>query len=145
MMTMTDEMNVAVSGTEAVAALKASGALDGVLAQIDAGSVQIDGKDGLIQELIKAVLGRGVQAELAAHVGYGKGDADASAYENSRNGTFPKTLATSVGKVAIDVPRDRLGTFTPTLVPKGQRRLGGLDEMIISLYAGGLAGRPGTG
>lgn len=34
------------------------------------------------------------------------------------------------------VPRDRAGTFRSRLLPVGQRRLGGLDDMIISLYAG---------
>ncbi|MDO3398158.1 IS256 family transposase, partial [Nocardioides sp. SOB44] len=58
-----------------------------------------------------------------------------------RNGTTPKTVATQVGDVSLAVPRDRAGTFTPRLVPKGQRRLGGLDEMIISLYAGGMTVR----
>ena len=47
-------------------------------------------------------------------------------------------MASQVGDVELDIPRDRDGTFSPTLVPKGSRRLGGLDEMIISLYAGGM-------
>ena len=47
-------------------------------------------------------------------------------------------MASEVGQIELDIPRDRAGTFTPMLVPKGARRLGGLDEMIISLYAGGM-------
>jgi transposase-like protein len=115
-----------------------SGALDGLYAMIDAGEVRLEGKDGLIQQLIKAGLERGLQAELTGHLGYEKGDPDASAYANSRNGTSAKTVATSVGDVELAVPRDRAGTFTPTLVPKGSRRVGGLDDMIVSLYAGGM-------
>jgi putative transposase len=53
----------------------------------------------------------------------------------------PKTLLTEVGPVPVEVPRDRAGTFTPTLVPKGERRLGGLSDIIISLYAGGMTVR----
>ena len=57
---------------------------------------------------------------------------------NSRNGSTPKTLGTEVGDITIDQPRDRNSTFGSALVPKGVRRLGGLEEMIISLYAGGM-------
>lgn len=126
---------------EGVAALEASGALDDLYARIDAGDVQLDGRDGLIQQLIKAGLERGLDAELSSHVGYNKGDPDADLYPNSRNGFYPKTVASSVGDVELAVPRDRDGTFIPMLVPKGSRRLGGLDDMIISLYAGGMTVR----
>src|SRR5690606_32326995 len=59
----------------------------------------------------------------------------------SRNGSTPKTISTEVGDVDLATPRDRAGTFEPRLVPKGARRVGGLDEMIISLYAGGMTVR----
>ena len=123
---------------EAAARLRDSGVLDELFAQIDAGQVQLDGRDGLIQQLIKTGLERGLQAELTDHVGYEKGDSEAALHENSRNGSFPKTIATTVGDVELAVPRDRNGSFTPRLVPTGSRRLGGLDEMIVSLYAGGM-------
>ena len=126
---------------EGVEALEASGALDDLYAKIDAGEVQLEGRDGLIQQLIKAGLERGLQAELAEHVGYEKGDAEASLHPNSRNGSFPKTVATSVGDVDLAIPRDRDGSFTPVLVPKGSRRVGGLDDMIVSLHAGGMTVR----
>jgi transposase-like protein len=100
-----------------------------------------DGKDGLIQQLIKAGLERGLQAELSEHLGYEKGDPEASLHDNSRNGTSAKTVATSVGDVELAIPRDRDGSFTPMLVPKGSRRVGGLDDMIVSLYAGGMTVR----
>ena len=80
-------------------ALIASGALDDLFAKIDAGEVQFDGPDGLIQQMIKTGLERGLQAELTEHVGYEKGDPEAGFYPNSRNGSFPKTVATNVGDV----------------------------------------------
>lgn len=126
---------------EGVEALEASGALDEVYAMIDSGQVRLDGKDGLIQQLIKAGLERGLQAELTRHLGYEKGDPEASFHENSRNGSSAKTVATSVGDVELAIPRDRDGSFTPALVPKGSRRVGGLDDMIVSLYAGGMTVR----
>jgi putative transposase len=133
---VTDETRDA---TAAMAAdLVASGALDGLFAKIDAGEVQLTGDGGMLPAMIKAALERGLQAELSDHLGYDKGDPEARFFPNSRNGTTSKTVATEVGDVALDVPRDRDGTFTPMLVPKGARRLGGLDEMIVSLYAGGM-------
>ena len=126
---------------EGVEALEASGALDDLYARIDAGEVRFDGRDGLIQQLIKAGLERGLQAKLSEHLGYDKGDPDAAAFPNSRNGSSAKTVATSVGDVDLAIPRDRAGTFTPMLVPKGTRRVGGLDDMIVSLYAGGMTVR----
>jgi hypothetical protein len=118
--------------------LKASGALDGIFEQIDAGQVPLGGDDGLLKGMLKAALERGLEVELTDHIGYERGDPDASMFANSRNGTTAKTVAGEIGDVELAVPRDRNGTFTPQLIPKGSRRLGGLDEMIISLYAGGM-------
>ena len=118
--------------------LKASGALDGIFEQIDAGEVPLGGDDGLLKGMLKAALERGLEVELTDHVGYERGDPDASLFPNSRNGTTPKSVSSEIGDVDLAVPRDRNGSFTPQLVPKGSRRLGGLDEMIISLYAGGM-------
>src|SRR6476659_6217642 len=126
------------TGADFVEELKAAGDLDRLFARIDAGEVELTGSDGLIPGLIKAALERGLQAELSDHLGYDKGDPAAALFANSRNGTTPKTMASQVGDVRLDVPRDRDGSFTPRLVPKGSRRLGGLDEMIVSLYAGGM-------
>jgi putative transposase len=129
------------AGARAAAELAASGALDGLFARIDSGEIELTGDGGFIPGLIKATLERGLQTELTAHLGYEKGDPDAAAFPNSRNGSTPKTLATQVGDVDLAVPRDRGGSFVPRLIPKGSRRLGGLDEMIISLYAGGMTVR----
>ncbi len=133
------------SQREGVEALEASGALDDIYARIDAGEIQLEGKDGLIQQLIKAGLERGLQAELTDHLGYEKGDAESHIYPNSRNGTSSKTVQTSVGDVELAVPRDRDGTFTPMLVPKGQRRVGGLDVMMALRILGGGVGVKSAG
>lgn len=125
---------------EAADRLKATGALDGLFQQMDAG-VPLTGEDGLLSEVVKAVLERGLEAELTEHVGYERGDADAAVFPNSRNGTSAKRVSTEVGDVELDIPRDRLGTFTPQLIPKGVRRIGGLPDMIVSLYAGGMTVR----
>lgn len=115
-----------------------SGALDDLMGQIDDGGLQLTGKGGFLPEMIKAVLERGMAAELTGHLGYEVGDPAGRGSGNSRNGSTPKTVATEVGDVDLGTPRDRAGTFEPRLVPKGARRVGGLDEMIISLYAGGM-------
>ena len=125
-------------GAKAAADLAASGALDGLFEKIDTGEIELTGDGGFIPELIRATLERGLKSELSDHLGYDKGDPAAASFPNSRNGSTPKTVATQVGDVELAIPRDRLGSFTPQLIPKGSRRLGGLDDMIISLYAGGM-------
>lgn len=118
-----------------------AGLLDEVMRRVDAGEVALTGEGGFLPEMLKAVLQRGLQAELTGHLGYEKGDPAGRGSPNSRNGTTPKTVQTEVGPVSLDVPRDRAGSFEPRLVPKGVRRAGGLDDMIISLYAGGMTVR----
>jgi putative transposase len=130
-----------MSGADAVEALQSAGVLDDVLAKIDAGQLQLTGEGGFLPEMVKAVLERGLAAELTDHLGYERGDPVGRELPNARNGFTPKTVASEVGQVGLAIPRDRDGSFTPTLVPKGSRRLGGLDDMIISLYAGGMTVR----
>jgi putative transposase len=115
-----------------------AGLLDGLMGRIDEGSLQLTGEGGFVPEMIKAVLERGMQAELTQHLGYQRGDPAGRGTPNSRNGFTPKTVASEVGDIDVETPRDRAGTFEPRLVPKGARRVGGLEEMIISLYAGGM-------
>jgi putative transposase len=142
MTTMTNDDEVERSVEQAaVDQLVDAGLLDELMSRVDAGEVQLTGEGGFLPGLIKAVLERGLQAELTGHLGYEKGDLAGRGSPNSRNGATPKTVATEVGDVGLDTPRDRAGTFEPRLVPKGARRVGGLDEMIISLYAGGMTVR----
>ena len=141
-MSMTDEKDAGpVTGNELVAQLKANGALDELFSKIDSGEVAITGADGLLPALLKTSLERGLQAELTEHLGYVKGEPTQVKRSNSRNGATSKTMESEVGSFEVEVPRDRAGTFTPRLIRKGQRRLGGLDDMIISLYAGGMTVR----
>ena len=126
------------SGQDLVEQLKASGQLDALFEQIDDGKVELTGDGGFVPALVKAALERGLQAERTRHLGSEKGSARAAEHANSRNGKTPKTVASEVGPIELDIPRDRGGSFIPRLVPTGQRRLGGLDDMIISLYAGGM-------
>jgi putative transposase len=129
------------SARDVVEEMVDAGLLDHLMDRVDEGGLALTGEGGLLPELIKSVLERGLQAELTGHLGYEKGDRAGRGSPNSRNGTTAKTLSTEVGDVPLDVPRDRAGSFEPRLVPKGARRLGGLDEMIISLYAGGMTVR----
>lgn len=122
---------------ELAAELKTTGALDEVFARIDAGE-PLTGDGGVLGGMLKAALERGLEAELSEHVGYEKGAVDAADHPNSRNGHYAKTVTSEVGDIELAIPRDRAGTFTPMLVGKGQRRLDGVDGMIISLYAGGM-------
>jgi putative transposase len=112
--------------------------LDKLMAATDERGLSLTGEGGFLPEMIKAVLERGMEAELSDHLGYEKGDRAGHGSGNSRNGTTPKTVGTEVGDVPLDQPRDRNSTFASALVPKGARRLGGLEDMIISLYAGGM-------
>jgi putative transposase len=116
--------------------------LDDLMGRVADGEIALTGPGGFIPAMIKAVLERGVHAELADHLGYEKGDPAGHGSGNSRNGSTSKTLSSEIGQVRVDLPRDRAGTFEPRLVPKGERTLGGgLSDMILSLYAGGMTVR----
>jgi putative transposase len=99
------------------------------------------GENGLLKQLTKAVLQRAMQAELTHHLGYEKHDPKGQNSGNSRNGKSRKTLKGSFGTLPIDVPRDRQATFEPRIVPKGQTRFEGFDDLILSLYARGMTTR----
>ena len=100
-----------------------------------AGGLQLTGEGGLLQQLTKRVLESALEGEITGHLGYEKHDAAGDGSGNSRNGTRSKTVLTEVGPVKIEVPRDRDGSFEPQLVKKRQRRLTGVDEMVLSLSA----------
>jgi putative transposase len=105
------------------------------------GEREILGRDGLLGELTGRLVERALSEELSEHLGYPAGQAPPGGAGNSRNGGTPKTLLTDHGPVRIDTPRDRKSRFEPQLVAKNQRRLQGLDEKIIALYAGGMTTR----
>ena len=108
-----------------------------------AGGLRLTGEGSMLGELVRAVLERALEAELTAHLGYERNDrAGRGGHGNYRNGTIAKTVQTGVGPVPLAVPRDRAGTFEPLLVPKRAGRVaGGLDDMVISLYAHGMSVR----
>ena len=108
----------------------------------EAGGLRLTGEGSMLGELVKAVLERALEAELTAHLGYERDDRAGRGDGNYRNGTIAKTVQTGVGPVPLQVPRDRAGSFEPLLIPKRAGRItGGLDDMIISLYAHGMSVR----
>jgi hypothetical protein len=118
--------------------------LDGLLGELIAGrrgEREILGPDGLLGELTRRLVERALAEELTEHLGYPAGQAPPGGTGNARNGGTPKTLPTDHGEVRIETPRDRKGRYQPQLVKKGQRRLAGLDEKIVALYAGGMTTR----
>src|SRR5690606_34873131 len=130
-----------VSARAMVNELIDAGLFDHLMASVGEGGLALTGEGGFLPEFVKAVLERGLQAELSDHLGYEKGDPAGRGTPNSRNGSTPKTVASEIGDIELDTPRDRAGTFEPRLVPKRTRRLGVLTDMIISLYAGGMTVR----
>ena len=84
--------------------------LDELIDQADENGVRLTGEGGFLPELVKAVLERGLAAELTDHLGYERGDPAGRGSPNSRNGGTPKKVSTEVGPVALDTPRDRAGS-----------------------------------
>jgi putative transposase len=102
--------------------------------------LSLTGPDGLLKQLTKTVLETALNEEMTEHLGHEKhGQPVEGGSGNIRNGSRAKTVLTeATGHVDIDVPRDRAGTFEPQIVRKRQRRLSGVDEVVLSLYAKGL-------
>jgi putative transposase len=105
-MTMTDDKPEVSAEQAAVQQLVDAGLLDELMARVDEGGLQLTGEGGFLPAMIKAVLERGLQAELSGHLGYEKGDPAGRGSPNSGNGSTPKTVATEVGDIALATPRD---------------------------------------
>ncbi|WP_405790560.1 IS256 family transposase [Streptomyces sp. NBC_01367] len=101
-----------------------------------ADGIKLTGQGGLLQQLTKRILESALEGEITDHLGHEKHEKAGSG--NTRNGTRSKTVVTEVGPVVLEVPRDREGSFEPQIVKKRQRRLTGVDEMVLSLSARGL-------
>jgi putative transposase len=99
------------------------------------------GQGGLFKQLQAALLERALDAELTHHLGYDRHEQAAGVTDDRRNGATAKTVHTESGPVPIAVPRDRDGDFAPQIVKKGQRRLDGFDEKVLSMYARGMSMR----
>jgi putative transposase len=103
-----------------------------------AGGLKLTGEGGLLGELTKMVVEGALEGEMDDHLGYGRHDPAGRNSGNSRNGRRAKTVLTEAGPVEISVPRDRDSSFEPRIVAKRQRRLTGVEDMVISLSAKGL-------
>ena len=110
----------------------------GLVARAGAEGLSVTGEGGLLAQLTKLVLEASLEGEMDSHLGYGKHDPVGRNGGNSRNGRRSKAVLTQVGPVEIDVPRDRAGSFEPRIVRKRQRRLDGIDGIVVSLSAKGL-------
>jgi putative transposase len=130
---MTDMM----SGVENAEDSKPETGLDGLDEQLVAQLVN-RAKAGGLAQLTKRLLESALAGEITDHLGYDKHDAAGGGTGKSRNGSRARTVLTDVGPVQIDVPRGRDASFEPKIVAKRQNRLGGVDEMVISLAAKGL-------
>lgn len=141
-----------VSDSEAAEPTKAASAkavddqlIDELVGRAQAEGLQLTGEGGLLQQLTKRLLESALEGEITDHLGYDKHDPAGRNGGNSRNGTRSKTVLTDVGPVEITVPRDRYSSFEPKIVKKRQKRLSGVDEMVISLAREGPDHRRGAG
>src|SRR5688572_17044376 len=139
---MTDTINDVTAETgaqdEPVAAIDEQGVAEQLVAQAREKGIELVGPNGLLSQLTKRVLETALEVEMTDHLGYDKHDPVGRNRGNSRNGVRSKTVLTEIGPVEIDVPRDIDATFTATIVKKRQRRLTGVDQIVLSLSARGL-------
>src|SRR5258708_7509542 len=103
--------------------------------QARAQGVTLGGAGGLLEPLAKAGPEAASEGERDSHLGGGKHEREGRRRGNARNGRRAKTVVTEAGPVELDVPRDRDGSFTPQIVRKRQRRLSGVDDLVVSLTA----------
>ncbi len=115
--------------------------LDELLKDFKGDAKDLLGQHGLIKQITKRALESALEGEMTDHLGYEPNGPTGKNSGNSRNGRSRKTVKTGEGDVNIEVPRDRNGSFEPQIVRKRQRRLEGLDDKIIALYARGLTTR----
>jgi putative transposase len=142
---MTEMMSGVENAVDVAAPMPVAG-LDGLDEQLigqlvdraKSSGLRLAGEGGVLAELTKRLLESALEGEVTDHLGYGKHDPAGHNSGNSRNGARSKTVLTEVGPVEIEVPRDRDGSFEPKIVAKRQKRLSGVDEMVISLCAKGL-------
>lgn len=99
--------------------------------------IALTGEGGLLPALVANVLQAGLNIELDDHLGYPAHAVEGWGSGNSRNGSYAKTVITDVGPVKVQMPRDRNGSFETVTIPKHVRRLDGLSEQVISLFAKG--------
>ena len=118
--------------------------LDQILDTIDFRGLtqnEVVGQDGLIKQLTGRLLQKALDAEMTEHLGYEKNSNDGDNSGNSRNGHTEKTVLLENQSAAIEVPRDRNGTFEPVIVPKYEKRVPLFNGQIISMYSLGMTDR----
>src|SRR5215813_10953489 len=134
---MTEMMSGVENPDDAIAADAADGLDEQLVGQLvdraRAGGLQLTGEGGVLAQLTKRLLEAALDGEITDHLGYGKHDPAGRDGGNSRNGSRAKTVLTDVGPVQISVPRDRDASFEPKIVAKRQKRLTGVDGLVISL------------
>jgi transposase-like protein len=128
---MNGQMPAQVAGTDADLVRELAG-------RARAEGLQLTGEGGLLGRLAKTVVEGALEGEMDDHLGYPKNDPAGRNGRNSRNGYRAKTVITEAGPVELSVPRDRDSSFDPKIVAKRQRRLTGIDDLVISLSAKGL-------
>ena len=105
------------------------------------GPISHEELEAAVRRFKKAIIERALGGELTHHLGYPPGGIKPDETTNHRNGTGDKTVLTDDGPLAIEVPRDRAGTFEPRFIPKHERRFTGFDDKIVALYARGMTVR----
>ena len=99
------------------------------------------GKNGIFQQLKKALLEKILETEMTHSLGYERNQKKDQSTSNFRNGKTKKKVITDSGSFEIEVPRDREGKFEPKIIPKRQKRFSGFDDKIIAFYSRGLSVR----
>lgn len=138
---MTDTERLTLDPDELAGAVIDDELVERLVAEADAGDLELLGPGGLLSDLTRRVIERAMDVELTDHLGYERGDPAGRGSGNSRNGTSPKTVLTDAGEVRIAAPRDRNSSFDSKLVPKGRRRLEGFNDLVLSLVAKGMTMR----
>ena len=134
-----DDVAAEAAGQEPVEpAFDEQGVAEQLVAQAREKGIELVGPNGLLSQLTKRVLETALEAEMSDHLGYDKHDPVGRNRGNSGNGVRSKTVLTEIGAVEIEVPRDIEASFSPTIVKKRQRRLTGVDQIVLSLSARGL-------
>jgi len=97
--------------------------------------------NSFMEDLYARAMEQMIEGEMDSHLGYTKHSPEGINSGNSRNGKTSKKIKTTLGEVALEIPRDRNSTFEPVLIPKRSRTVEGIEEIVISLYARGMSVR----
>jgi putative transposase len=110
--------------------------------RLKAGKIKSTGDlSDIFQELFREGVQEMLKAEMDEHLGYEKHAPESVTFSNSRNGKTSKTVRTKLGNIALEVPRDRDGTFNPQVVPKRSRIMSDIEDHVLSLYTHGMTTR----